>query len=332
MCWRFHSVLRPRSNRQNPTTHTWNHKYTHTKRTTSSGLGRCPGPGGAGGRGGHHGKHRGTLSLSGSIRCGVPSRGVIRGASWVSQGGHGVSDGVSEIFHRSVRSFFFWAPRAPRHPSCPPPRFQWSTRPHASSQVAEARAWRSLTTSGLKPLREGRRRSDLGPRYRATWSSLGFLLSLACLDLGLVTGWDEMASRVYSDATTPNVFFGLGTYQIPQRRPEAQKDSACRQGPGKLATRKQLEAEGKAPERRTPLLTGLAEFPVAFRSPDTRDRGSISRIRDLDSELQRPSSPSPSSYTTSSHPPRGCFRKIWTTGCSRCMQQHISLSTSTRIA
>lgn len=175
MCWRFHSVLRPRSNRQNPTTHTWNHKYTHTKRTTSSGLGRCPGPGGAGGRGGHHGKHRGTLSLSGSIRCGVPSRGVIRGASWVSQGGHGVSDGVSEIFHRSVRSFFFWAPRAPRHPSCPPPRFQWSTRPHASSQVAEARAWRSLTTSGLKPLREGRRRSDLGPRYRATWSSLGFL-------------------------------------------------------------------------------------------------------------------------------------------------------------
>lgn len=141
-----------------------------------------------------------------------------------------------------------------------------------------------------------------------------------------------MASRVYSDATTPNVFFGLGTYQIPQRRPEAQKDSACRQGLGKLATRKQLEAEGKAPDRRTPLLAGLAEFPVAFRSPDTRDRGSISRIRDLDSELQRPSSPSPSSYTTSSHPPRGCFRKIWTTGCSRCMQQHISLSTSTRIA
>lgn len=153
-------------------THTWNHKYTHTKRTTSSGLGRCPGPGGAGGAPWEAPRHPISLEID-LMWC-----PVARGHPWGFMGvpgGHGVSDGVSEIFHRSVRSFFFWAPRAPRHPSRPPPRFQWSTRPHASSQVAEARAWRSLTTSGLKPLREGRRRSDLGPRYRATWSSLGFL-------------------------------------------------------------------------------------------------------------------------------------------------------------
>lgn len=144
---------------------------------------------------------------------------------------------------------------------------------------------------------------------------------------GLVAGWDELNSQTQSHDSDSQY---LPCRPEPTKDPRPKKILHIGRGRGSLLLgtsqkRKAKRQRGEdSPRRSRGISRGIPE------SGHAGPRIHIQVQRDLDSGLQRP--PSSSSYTTSSHPPRRCFKKGWAIGCSRCMQQRISLSTSTRIA